>query len=226
MLSGLKEKISYILDNSAIRAKARQDIRGNIPKLILTELFAVALTFAAVILIMLDDILLIVPLIISAMFTVGRASVYLSAARGSYVMFTDIFCGFDQLGPVILTNIWQFISIFLRLLILIVPGFVEIFALALVPYIRAENPDIGAKEACGRSRILMEGHKSDLFFLELSFIPWLILSIATFGLGLIYTLPYAETAHALFYDIITADERACISFDKETDVQDMAGSDM
>ena len=63
----------------------------------------------------------------------------------------------------------------------------------------AENPKMTAGEAQAKSMKIMEGHKWDYFILQLSFIPWHLLSIVTFGIAEIYVTPYVSTTNAAFY---------------------------
>ncbi|WP_186652404.1 DUF975 family protein [Streptococcus sp. sy004] len=53
------------------------------------------------------------------------------------------------------------------------------------------------------SRRLMKGHRKQAFLLDLSFMPWLILSVVTANLLMIYILPYYTTAKVVFYDQVT-----------------------
>jgi uncharacterized membrane protein len=69
----------------------------------------------------------------------------------------------------------------------------------MVPYIIAENPEIDAIQAITLSREMMNGHKMRLFGLYLSFIGWVLLSILTFGIGLVLLLPYVKLSVANFY---------------------------
>jgi len=46
---------------------------------------------------------------------------------------------------------------------------------------------------------LMDGHKWDLFVLDLSFIGWILLCLLTCGIGFIFLAPYMEMAHVEFY---------------------------
>ncbi|CAK8053561.1 DUF975 family protein [Eupransor demetentiae] len=48
------------------------------------------------------------------------------------------------------------------------------------------------------SRRVMDGHKWELFRLELSFFFWHLLGILTFGLGYIYVLPYLYTSRVVY----------------------------
>lgn len=55
------------------------------------------------------------------------------------------------------------------------------------------------------SRELMNGHKMDLFVLQLSFIGWFFLGLATFGIGLIWVIPYYQTTMVAFYKDLAGD---------------------
>ena len=84
-------------------------------------------------------------------------------------------------------------------LLLIIPGFIKYYAYALTPYILIDNPELSANQAINLSQKMMKGHKFDMFIFHLSFIGWIFLSIFTFGIGLLWLLPYMMTAQAAFY---------------------------
>ena len=70
---------------------------------------------------------------------------------------------------------------------------------ALCFYIMLDFPDMEAK-ACRRYSVkLMKGNKWRYFKLQLSFIPFYILSFFTFGIGMLYILPYKAQTTANFY---------------------------
>ena len=80
---------------------------------------------------------------------------------------------------------------------------VKRYAYFLVPYLAAENPDLSAMEAIRLSQRMMKGHKWEAFLLELSLLPWSILSAATGGLaGILLVNPYREAAFAEYYACI------------------------
>ena len=89
------------------------------------------------------------------------------------------------------TSLWS--------LLLVIPGLIKFYAYSLTPYILIDNPELSANQAINLSVKMMKGHKFDLFFLHLSFIGWIFLSIFTFGIGLLWLLPYMMTAQAAFY---------------------------
>ncbi len=69
-------------------------------------------------------------------------------------------------------------------------------------YISYDNANINAFEAVNESARLMKGHKGDYFVLILSFLGWAIISVLTFGIGLLWLIPYMQTATVCFYDEI------------------------
>lgn len=92
------------------------------------------------------------------------------------------------------------VKLFLWTLLFIVPGIIMSFAYALTPYILEDNPELSAWEASSRSREMMRGHKFELFWLWLSFIGWMILSLLTFGIGFFWLIPYMQLSFAAFYN--------------------------
>ena len=88
-------------------------------------------------------------------------------------------------------------------MLFVIPGIIKSIAYSMTFYIIAENPDISATDAIKKSQEIMQGHKMEYFILQLSFIPWLILTSFTFGLAGIYVLPYMAATRANFYKSIS-----------------------
>lgn len=84
-------------------------------------------------------------------------------------------------------------------LLLIIPGIVKYYAYAMTPYIMAEKPQMGINDAITKSREMMKGHKWQLFLLDVSFTGWMLLSILTLGIALVFVWPYYSAARAAFY---------------------------
>lgn len=77
---------------------------------------------------------------------------------------------------------------------------VAYYSLKMLPYILAENPTIGIKDAFKLSYQLMRGNKFRAFLLDLSFIGWYVLSFITLGIvGIFYTNSYTSFAEAELY---------------------------
>ncbi len=95
------------------------------------------------------------------------------------------------------------ICAFLWSLLFLIPGIIKGLAYSQTMFLLAENPKMDAATAQKKSMELMEGHKMELFVLNLSFIPWYLLVAITFGLASIYVVPYVRTTLALFYKNIS-----------------------
>lgn len=68
----------------------------------------------------------------------------------------------------------------------------------LANIIAAENPNMNAKEAVEASKTHMIGNRWKLFCLEFSFIGWSLLAILTFGIGMLFLIPYMQIATIAF----------------------------
>lgn len=99
----------------------------------------------------------------------------------------------------------MYILIMLWSLLLIIPGIIKALSYAMTPYILEDNPELSASDAIHLSRTMMKGHKFDLFYLFLGFLGWLLLSILTLGIGLLWLIPYMQTAFAAFYQEVKDD---------------------
>lgn len=65
--------------------------------------------------------------------------------------------------------------------------------------ISIENEDMIPADAVSESEKLMSGKRASLFCLQLSFIGWAILTAITFGIGLLWLVPYVQFATIAFY---------------------------
>lgn len=91
-------------------------------------------------------------------------------------------------------------------LLFIIPGIIKFYSYSQTMFIKAENPEIPASRAIELSKTMMNGHKADLFFLQMSFLGWFILSAFTYNiLGIIYVFPYYFAAMAFAYEEIKSD---------------------
>ena len=111
----------------------------------------------------------------------------------------DLFSQFDRFGDGFCLAFFQGLFTFLWTLLFIIPGIIKTYAYAMAPFIMAERPELTARECLKASTELMEGHKSELYFLELSFIGWGLLNLLTLGIGSFWLNPYVNAAHAAFY---------------------------
>ncbi|MGP1621157.1 MAG: DUF975 family protein [Candidatus Cryptobacteroides sp.] len=104
----------------------------------------------------------------------------------------------------ILVNIIVCTLVILGMCLFIIPGIILALGLSMVNYVIADNPGISIDDVFSESWRLMKGHKWELFLFYLSFIGWILLSVLTFGIGLLWLTPYILTATAAFYEDLKA----------------------
>ena len=134
----------------------------------------------------------------------GYITFFLRIIRDENLDYGHLFDGFNQYFRIFLAELLKGIYILLWALLLIIPGLIKEYSYAMTEFILKDNPEMSGEEAICESMRLMQGHKMQLFLLDLSMIGWLILSILTLGIGLLFLLPYNYTAHAHFYEDLKA----------------------
>ena len=146
-----------------------------------------------------SQVLFTAQLMMGGLVDLGQARFSLNLYDGHPVRFYTLFCQIRNLVPGCLLFYLKKVKIILWGILLVVPGIVAHYRYAMAHFILCDEPDIPAREAIRQSKEIMEGHKMELFRLDMSFIGWILLSIATFGLGFIFLRPYMLAAHVAFY---------------------------
>ena len=112
----------------------------------------------------------------------------------------EIKAGFSSWGRNVLAMFLRGLFLMLWTCLFIIPGIIKSYSYRMVPYILADNPELGAVEAITLSRQMMDGNKGRAFLLDLSFIGWTILTIITLGIvGLFWANPYFYATDAELY---------------------------
>ena len=144
------------------------------------------------------------PLILVGPVNCGLATAFLRKARhGGKFLFDDLFVGFDDFGSNLLLGLMQALIPFLWGLIPIAGiyfGIRKYYSYALAFYIRADSPMSDWRECLDRSAGMMEGHRWELFCLQLSFLGWALLGCLACGLGVLWVSPYQQAAETHFYE--------------------------
>ena len=109
----------------------------------------------------------------------------------------------DNFLKAFLVPLLQGLFVFLWSLLFVIPGIIMAYAYSMAIYVANDNPELSAMDAIRKSRELMNGHKWDLFVLDLSFIGWIFLCLLTCGIGFFFLAPYIEMAHVEFYRELT-----------------------
>lgn len=130
----------------------------------------------------------------------GMYVISFKVSREEEVGMSDAFSGFTNFGRALGMDLWMTLWIFLWTLLLIIPGIIKGYSYSMAFYILIDHPEMSVGEALKESMAITDGHKMDLFIMDLSFIGWGILSILTLGIGFFWLTPYSQTSWANAYD--------------------------
>ena len=145
---------------------------------------------------------------VGAIVEVGYASFNLFLVdKENTAEIVDLFNYFTYWKSIICTRLLKSLYIFLWSLLFVIPGIMKSYAYAMTPFLLAEHPNLTASQAIRLSEDLMDGYKSQLFVLDLTFLGWNILAAMTWNLGNILLNPYKNAAYAAFYRQLQAEKQ-------------------
>ena len=189
--------------NSEIRRMAREQLQGHIFSGNWLTMLAVCFVVSAALGVA-SSIIPFASLFLTGAALIGLAAVTLTLVRNPFmkIQWKNLLYGFetDHFLKSFVLYLLQGLLIFLWSLLFIIPGYVKAYAYSMAYYISLDRPELSAQECLEESERLMDGHKWDLFLLDLSFIGWHLLCLFTFGIGYLFLQPYVEMAKANFYD--------------------------
>lgn len=138
-------------------------------------------------------------LILGGVIQLGYAQYLLKQHDHQERQINDLFSQFDRFGQGFLQHFLRGLFTALWSLLFVIPGIIKALSYSMTPFIMAENPQMTAREAINASKVLMDGHKWELFCLGFSFIGWNLLNMLTAGIGSLFLNPYTNAAYAAFY---------------------------
>lgn len=194
-----------MLTRAELKQQAKAQLKGNLGMLFVVLLVYVLVCFAVSLIggfvfSKVPVLLYVVTYAVVPPIVIGYYMVYLDTTYGEKPQVATLFRPYKECWlQSVLLNILVAIFTFLWSLLLIVPGIIKSFSYSQATFILAENPSMTAKEAIDESKLIMDGHKMELFVLYLSFIPWILLCYVTLGIALIYVTPYMTLTITNFY---------------------------
>lgn len=136
----------------------------------------------------------------------GYCAYLITVTRNKDSDFGKLLSGFNRFGDVCITGILKWLFTGLWSLLFVIPGIVKSYSYAMTMYIMQDHPELSGNDAITKSRQMMDGHKFDLFILNLSFIGWYLLGALTFGILIIfYVEPYRQVTRTNFYEQLRMD---------------------
>lgn len=137
---------------------------------------------------------------VTGLITVGYISFFTNLLRGNKPTIEGSLAAItENVGTKFVATLLVMLYTFLWSLLFIIPGIIKSYSYAMTSYILLDRPELSATDALKESEKMMDGHKMDLFILDLSFIGWILLTALTCGILTFYVEPYMMATRTAFY---------------------------
>ena len=154
----------------------------------------------------------VVTIVLTGPLTYGLVKVLLAQVESEKWSLANLFDGFKEcFTKSFLLGLLQSLFIFLWSMLFFIPGIVKSYSYALAFYIQRDDNTKESVDCITESRRMMDGHKWQLFCLDLSFLGWYIVGALCFGIGVYFVTPYHEMARANFYEALKAENMPQVS---------------
>lgn len=196
------------MDRIEIKAKAKEIVKekwksfwgGYLVILAISLLCAIAIEILFKESSVIYSVLTLVASFFTMTLTVGFYSFVLKMVRNEEYSREDIFKYIGAVLPIATISILVFLFTFLWSILLIIPGIIAALGYTMIYLIYVDSEEMLPMEYLTKSKEMMQGYKWNYFVFNLSFIGWILFSVITLGLGLIFVIPYVTIADALYYD--------------------------
>ena len=139
---------------------------------------------------------------VNAIVGLGFLIFLLNSLRATAPDLGNLLDGFNYWWKLLLLNLVCGFFIALWSLLFVVPGIIAAYRYSMANYILVNRPDIGIMECIRESKRMTQGHKGELFMLDLSFLGWFLLCLVPV-LGWIlqvWVSPYRSLSVLQYYE--------------------------
>ncbi len=128
----------------------------------------------------------------------------LKSVRRDQPCFGNLLDGFGCWLKILVLNILISLLVFLGCLLLLVPGLIAHYRYSQALYLLVDDPTKSPIQCLRESRLLMQGHKMELFELDLSFLGWYLLTLLPLVgyAARFWTVPYVATTKTLYFEAL------------------------
>ena len=141
----------------------------------------------------------ILSLLLAGPLQLGISIYFLNIVYNQPATIENLIEGFKPLLRVLLVYLIISITTLFGILLLIVPGIIIALGLSMSYYILIEKPELTIEEVLKESWRLTDGYKLELIVLHLRFIPWYLLGLLCFFVGIFVVLPWHQLTLANYY---------------------------
>lgn len=179
-------------ENAMIQKAARAQLRGFGGPAMLATLIMFLINGAA-------GSLYGLSLLITGPMTVGYVLYCMKVMDQRQSDYNRLFAGFNNFVNTLVAGLLYSVAVGIGTVLLIVPGIILGCGFSMTFMIMAEDDKISGIDALKKSWEMMNGHKWELFCLYFRFIGWILLSILTFGILMLWVQPWMQMSLVNFY---------------------------
>ena len=136
----------------------------------------------------------------------GFVVYFLNLIRNENTDYERLFDGYKDFIRIFLAEFLVNLATGIGMILRIIPGIIIGSGLVMTGFILKDDKEISAVDAMKKSWEMTDGHKGALVWLFLSFLGWIILSMFTLGIGMLFLYPYMQTALAHCYEDLKAEK--------------------
>ena len=146
----------------------------------------------------------LLPIFLVGPLGVGSVAFFKAIVRNGDAKVERLFEGFTKdFGGTLVLGLLTTIFTFLWSLLFIIPGIVKGYAYSMAYYLKSEHEDWDWRRCLDESIKLTNGHKMELFILDLSFIGWYFVGSLCFGVGTLWAEAYHRQTLVNYYEELT-----------------------
>ncbi|MCK9471446.1 MAG: DUF975 family protein [Bacilli bacterium] len=178
------------MDRKLIKSEAKQALVGNRLMFLLAIIIVGVISGTGI-------GAILAPILGAGLFLIGK--VLLLEKKFNFELIIEYFKDLNHALRLIGATLLYALIVFIGFLLFIIPGIIFSYQYSQVMYILAEDKEIGVWDAFKKSKEMMVGYKFDLFIFHLSFIGHILLGMITFGIYLLYAMPYMQLSYYNYY---------------------------
>ncbi len=191
------------MNRAELKRRAREQLDGGIFKN--NWLMAVVAVLIISAITSVSSSIPLLPLFLIGPLSVGAVAFFKAVMRSGDAKVERLFEGFSKdFGGTLVLGLLMTIFTFLWSLLFVIPGIVKYYAYSMAPYLKSEHEDWDWRRCLDESIKLTNGHKMELFILDLSFIGWYIVGSLCFGVGTLWVEAYHTQTIVNYFEDITS----------------------
>lgn len=140
--------------------------------------------------------------LVSVILSFGYTAYLLRVVRQEPSGFANLLDGFSVAGKAILLTVFVDALVAVASVLLLIPGIIVAYQYSMASFLLMDHPDWSVVQCMRESRRIMQGHKWELFVLQLSFFGWMLLTVIP-GVA-VFVRPYMSLTETVFYENLCA----------------------